>query len=135
MHRVLHFLGIQLPDPQHIAPSIIDTSSHVDVVDESISETSAPAVNPPHITPYSPRLSPISELSVSLVSDRDTARTKYLLQNVDLAVLQKKRRRRKPPVSVIPDDAEYTQPWLSNLGMTEYESKQQRWEFFYIKSP
>lgn len=132
MNQILHFLGMQLPDPPLIAPSFHQPSrSHN--LDETISETSAPVVQP-EIRPYSlsqfQLSAPSSTPGITAVLDQYTARTDSLLESVDLGVLQtKKRRKKKPAVSVIPADAEYLQPWLSNLGMTEYESKQQRLAF------
>jgi hypothetical protein len=70
------------------------------------------------------------------LSDPEQVRTESLLQNVDLSVLSGKKSKKKKKkiihVSVIPIGSQFLSPWLSYLGMTEYESKHQRSALSYL---
>jgi hypothetical protein len=67
--------------------------------------------------------------SSSLASAPEPETTDSLLQSVDLSILygkKKKKKKKRVAVSVIPPGDDLLAPWLSDLGMTEYESKHQR---------
>lgn len=97
------------------------------VVDVKSTSPSPPSVATP--SAISTEIQP-SDPPQSLHTDPERARTESLLQNIDLSVLSgkknKKKKKKSIQVSVIPPGSQFLFPWLSNLGMTEYESKHQR---------